>query len=265
MVFEKLKCSLVLSKQLNQRLKKQFIRLFLWITLITTCVTSLQAETDTSTYGKLTIPPFEREKITTLIKQIKSDYNPVLDTETSELSTENYTTLTVEEKFTYTMMHGEIVTSEPIINENNESLGRGKISKTINFTFPKQFIWSKRQLNFMQENREKCLSLIQEILSQNKYIGDNIKAAIIYLNAYETIPSLIDHLKNKPLDNSIITTLIQLMDKNKFPQLLSTNAYQALTLQEKSTPLFRSILSTKEYQLEIINAAQQYYQSTQHP
>jgi hypothetical protein len=238
---------------------------FLTLVLIALSLTSIHAATDTSKYGELTIPSYGNDKVKAMIKQIKSGYSQALDTETSILSTENYNSLTVKEKFTYTMMHGEIVTSEIIIHEGYESLGRGKISKDLNFTFPKQFIWSKRQIKFMQENREKCLELIQEILAENKFIGDNIKAAIILLNAHETIPSLIDHLKNKPVDNNITTTLIQLMYNNKFSPLFETTTYKALALEENSEVIFPSILSTMEYQQEIINTAQKYYQSKQKP
>ena len=172
---------------------------------------------------KVSVPPYSLEKIKSLIANIKSEEEFPLST---NLSTKVYDNLSLREKFTYNMIHGESFYQicsmpSPIYDEHKKIFGRFMRTEL-------EMAWSERQRNFIKVNRDSVIKLMAACISQSNEAGINFKRAIEDLNAKEMIPLLITTYNVTKMDHDILTVLMLLMKQNKYPPFMASEPYKTL-------------------------------------
>ncbi len=185
---------------------------------------------DSSYYAfreKNSIPPFNRKRIQNLIdKRLKTLPDEALTDYDAGISIRDFNSLSFEEKFTYTMIYPEIF-SQACAERMFLYDPQNKIFGQLLFVYGGVF-WSDRQISFMKKNREKVLGLIQELAAKTHEMGLNYKSAILEINAWESIPFLIDFYRSNPKDKDILTTLLLLLKKAKIPDFERSKIYSKL-------------------------------------
>ena len=176
---------------------------------------------------RTTTPPYGLEKIRTLLPKMKDV--PDKDNEdfgTKGLSSTIYSSLSLREKFTYNMIHGETYFQNcdvflPAFDEEK------KIFAILPSLFSEEN-WSDRQEKFFRDNKDSVIGLIEESIGRAHYVGLNYKHAIVDMNATEMIPFLVDFYKQQRKDHDILTVLLLLMRNNKYAPFLSSQSYSKL-------------------------------------
>src|SRR5207237_9801666 len=118
------------------------------------------------------------------------------------LSPAIFNSLSLEEKFTYTMIHSEdelqncdvmpaIVGEEHKIFAHEPDAGVDDDAG-----------WSDRQRSFLHKNRSKVVELIRATMRAHHRVGVNLKNTIVELGAYELIPDMVAifNAQHKDLD-----------------------------------------------------------------
>ncbi len=199
---------------------------------------------------KLTFPPYSLNKIQGLIAKIKADND-----DHESLKSSIYNALTLREKFTYHMIHGEsysqICDAFPPIMEENK-----KIFAYIPDAFG-EYNWSERQKDFLNSYRDSVMILITESIKRTKRIGANYKQAIIEINAKEMIPLLINTYSIAKKDLDILTLLMQLMKDNKYGPFVNSPSYKKL--YSDTSDYMSYIKYNKENEALIIKRASDFY------
>jgi hypothetical protein len=139
----------------------------------------------------ISMPTYGLAKVKGLIKKIKPDKE-----DNTRLSDKVYGSLTVEERFTYTMIHGEDSSQNcdvmmPVVDEEK------KIFKFWPDAFGGEAVWSDRQRQFLTNNRKRVIELLRATMKLRERAGANIKDAVLELKANELIPDLIAVYKIK--------------------------------------------------------------------
>ncbi|ERJ60077.1 hypothetical protein M472_15035 [Sphingobacterium paucimobilis HER1398] len=175
---------------------------------------------------KMTVPPYGLDKVKGLIKkiEIKSDDND--DMGLSALSTADFKSLTLREKFTYTVVHPELYSQNcdiRIMLPNEEQKVFGYLLSTLN-----EQTWSQRQLVFLRENRDSVMSYIEESTLRSKRMGVNYKDVIDEINGWEMIPFIITYFESNKKDKDALTLLLLLMKKGEYEEFLKSTSYRKL-------------------------------------
>jgi hypothetical protein len=178
-----------------------------------------------------TTPPYGLEKIKTLLPKMKT----VPDKDNEDVGTESlseavYSSLSLREKFTYNMIHGEWYfqncdVSMPHFEEEKKIFGQ------LPGVFGEQN-WSDRQDKFFRDNKDSVISLIRESIDRAHYVGLNYKHVIVDINATEMIPFLVGFYKQQRKDQDILTVLLLLMLNNKYPPFMTSQSYNKLYAKE---------------------------------
>jgi hypothetical protein len=191
---------------------------------------------------KPTIPPYGLAKINLLVKKIKVDSE-----DNAALSEKSYGTLSLREKFTYNMIHGESFSQNcdamPSIQDEQK-----KIFAYIADAF-EEFAWGDRQTAFFTDNRDSVIALMKESILRTKRVGVNFKQVIAQVNAKEMIPLLITTYNLAKKDQDILTLLMQLMKDNKYEPFLSSSAYKKLYGDEDN---YQSFLTLNKANADLI-------------
>lgn len=172
---------------------------------------------------KLSVPPYSLKKIKSLIANIKSEEE---FTRTTKLRAKVYDNLSLREKFTYNMIHGESYYQicsmpRPIYDEHKKIFGRFALVYN-------EMAWSERQRNFFKSNRDSVIKLMADCISQSNEAGINFKRAIEDLNATEMIPLLITTYNVTQKDHDILTVLLLLMQHNNDAPFMASEPYKIL-------------------------------------
>jgi hypothetical protein len=170
---------------------------------------------------EITKPPFRLAEAERAIKKTK-----IGDDDFQGVSDQVFKAMPFEEKFTYTMIHGDNFAQNcdvmPIFEQEEHKI----------FAFPMgpldQQTWSERQLKFLKNNRTRIVALIGETIQKRHRVGMNLKGAIIELKAKELIPVLITEFKRDRKDNDILSTLQVLMKDGKYGPFLASQSYAKL-------------------------------------
>lgn len=175
---------------------------------------------------KTTVPPYGLEKIKNLIATIKDIPGDNDDEGIRPLPDAAYQSLSLREKFTYTMIHPETYAQNCDINmihsnEHKEIFGY-LVSEGDEET------WSRRQLDFLRNNRDSVMALIRESANRSKRMGVNYKNAIVEMNGWEMIPYLIDFYRADKKDKDLLTVCLLLMKRGKFAPFLNAPSYKKL-------------------------------------
>src|SRR5690606_13176846 len=88
--------------------------------------------------------------------------------------------------------------------------------------------WSQRQADFLIENRDSVMKLIEESVVRSKRMGINYKEAILEMNAWQMIPFIIRYIKSTAQDNDALTLLMLLMKRGEYDEFLKSTSYQKL-------------------------------------
>lgn len=200
---------------------------------------------------KSSVPPYGLTKVKALIAGIKADE----DNFTEALSNKAYLGLSLREKFTYHMIHGEAYSQNcdatpPILNEDKKVFGN----------LPDAFnerSWSERQDNFLVSNRDTVMALIRESVIRSKRMGVNYKTAVVNVNGRELIPFLVSTYNTDQKDRDILTVLMLLMKKNEYKPFMTSAS--CIKLYGKNSDYGSSIDFNKANEALIINRATAFY------
>lgn len=173
-------------------------------------------------------PTWGLAKIKAIVKGLKEDEDM-----NRRVSDKVFNSWTLQEKFTYTMIHGEDFSQNcdmmPMILDEHK-----KVFSYFPGAFGDEAAWSERQTKFLEANRTKVIDLMkQTILSKNR-VGNNFKNAIWNLNAVELIPTMVTVYSRDKKDHDILTLMMLMMKDAKFPAFLKTSTYKKLYGSEEN-------------------------------
>ncbi|UIR55727.1 hypothetical protein LZQ00_15840 [Sphingobacterium sp. SRCM116780] len=206
---------------------------------------------------KMTIPPYGLEKVKKLIAAITLKEDPMgsSDGGIEALTTAQFKSLSLREKFTYVMIHAELSEQNCAIPEYQNDIQK-KIFGALETGF-NEALWSQRQVDFLVENRDSVMQLIQESVLRSKRMGVNYKEAILEINAWEMIPFMITYIEKTPLDKDALTLLMLLMKRGEYEEFLKSTAFQKLYGSESN---YYSFLNYNKANEDLICArANRYY------
>jgi hypothetical protein len=175
----------------------------------------------------ITEPPYGLDKVKALIAKLTLVEDPESgDTGSKALDKKTYASLSLNEKFTYHMIHPESY------SQNCDILpAQPKKAERIYGTLPDifgEYDWSERQLNFFKNNRDSVTYLMRSVIEKERTIKGNIKEAIVAMNATELIPYLTEFYNRKKEDHYILTVLLLLMRENQYPEFVNSTGYKKL-------------------------------------
>ena len=167
-------------------------------------------------------PVFGLAKVKVQIKKIKKDKD-----DNFRMAEQAYNALSLEEKFTFTMIHGEDSSQNcdammGVVDEEKKIFGY------IPDAFSNEITWSDRQREFLTNNRSKVVSLLRSTMKTRQRVGVNLKSAIMEIKGYELIPDLISVYSIKQKDHDILSVLMLLMKEGKYPEFLKSASYEKL-------------------------------------
>lgn len=168
------------------------------------------------------VPPYGLEKVKKLIATI-----PTGDEETLQKpNSKQYQALSLREKFTYHMIHGESFSQNcdamPPIQEEQQKLF-GYLPDVFG-----EYSWSTNQVSFLKKNRDSVMALIKESVNRSKRMGLNYKAALEEIDGKEMIPFLVATYKGDQRDHDILTLLMLLMKKSNYAPFVNSVSYRKL-------------------------------------
>jgi len=173
-----------------------------------------------------TTPPYGIEKVRALLPKMKVVADGESDEGTKALSPAVYSSLSLREKFTYNMIHGEHYFQNCDINMPSYDEEK-KIFGELPGVFGEEN-WSDRQRKFFKDNKDSVVGLIRESIGRTHYVGLNYKQILVEINATEMIPFLVDFYKQQRKDHDILTVLLLLMLNNNYPAFISSQSYNKL-------------------------------------
>lgn len=202
---------------------------------------------------ELTMPLYGVTKVKGLIKSIKRN-----DEENYPLSDQKFKSLTMKEKFAYTMLHGEDFAQNcdmmPQIMDEHK-----KIFAYFPNAFDHDLVWSERQRAYLDGNRSKVIGMLRETIGARRRVGVNLKQAILHLKANSLIPDVISVYKKDRKDRDILTLLALLMEEGKdqafFTSSIRKKLYGSMASYQASIPV------TRAAEDEIMARATAYYKS----
>ena|SRR5215831_14161425 len=182
---------------------------------------------------KVTVPSYGLDTVKALIAKVR----PQADTSGGDdgmeaLDERTYASLSLEQKFTYVMIHPESYSQMcDALPERKDEEHRiyGELPDIFG-----EFEWSERQLNFFKNNRQAVEALMKDLIEKNNAVKGNFKEAIVEMNAKELIPYLIEYYNKEKKDHYILTVLMRLMKDNKYPEFMNSASYKKLYKDEDS-------------------------------
>ena len=187
-------------------------------------------------YGKIVVPPYGLEKIKDLLTaHVKTTEDPDEgDNYLEELDSTIYAGLSFDEQFTYNMIHPENYAQmcDGLPERKDED-------HRIYGQLPNPFVeysWSGRQSQFFTDHRDSVEALMKANIDSTGQIGSNFAEAIVDMNGTDMIPYLIDtYQKQQKKDHYLLTVLMLLMEKNKYPEFMTSTSCQKLYKKDTDT------------------------------
>ncbi|MES1147314.1 MAG: hypothetical protein ABUL49_01040 [bacterium] len=205
----------------------------------------------------ITEPTYGRAKVKALIKSIKKKDNEDGDF-TSVLPTSKFNSLTLEEQFTYTMIHGERGLQNCDAMMPIEGADK-MIFAHIPDPFRDDTVWSESQLAFMNAHRPQFINMLRDTMKLRHRAGANIKQAIFELKAYELIPDLTSLYIEQRKDHDILTLLNLLMKEGNYLPFINSSSYAKLFGDDASWST--ALVANRENQDLVISRATDFYKS----
>lgn len=170
-------------------------------------------------------PPYGLSKIRSILSKLTVEDGEEGDG-TEKPTQATYLALTLREKFTYHMLHGEtyaqICDAMPDIQDEHK-----KIFGQLPDMFGENH-WADRQKQFLRANRDSVIAWIKTCATRDKRLGLNFKQAIVEINGRELIPFLIDLYKLQRKDYDILTVLMLLMENNEYNEFMVSASHKKL-------------------------------------
>jgi len=201
-----------------------------------------------------TDPSYGLTKVESLIKRIKSvnDYS-------QEIAAKTFNALSVPDKFTYCMLHGEV------FSQNCDGMPATLGEEKMIFGHPLgpwfgQNQWSDRQKSFLHHNRTAVVGLLRSTIRSNSRVGCNLKMAITELDAWELIPDLAASYNKAKQDGDILSVFFLLMKDGKFKPFLISETYKKIYADEDAS--YKSFVAYNPENAQLtIQRATAYYKS----
>jgi len=173
-----------------------------------------------------TTPPYGLAKVKALIKTAKKKDVAQGDTYVIALTDQQFNYLSLEDKYTYVMIHPE----QYMQNCNGAFLRQGEEHMVFSFlpTSADDMGWSDRQTAFLKDNKSKVEALMKDEINRIQHVGLNIKQAVLQLDAYSLIPSLVKAFNRNPKDMDILTVLLVLMKDGNYQPFKASETYTKL-------------------------------------
>lgn len=173
---------------------------------------------------KFTEPSFGLAKVKAIIAKIKPVAKPESDGES--LETSSWSAMSTPEKFTYSMIHGEVATQvcdvPPwLLDEQNKIFGQLT-------GFANEQSWSDRQRAFLKGHRSDVVRLMRTTIREKGRVGVNLKTAIADLSLYELIPDLASVYRKDRKDQDVLTVMLLLMKAGGDKPFQGTLTYKKL-------------------------------------
>lgn len=176
--------------------------------------------------SKVTIPPYDLSKVKKLIAQTANKPGEEDHESIQALEVNLYKALSLQEKFTYVMIHPELYAQNCSIFMPQPDEDKKVYSHLISWT--DEGDWSKRQLDFLRDNRDSVMALIRESTSRSGHMGVNYKDAIVEINGWQMIPFIVSYYEKTPKDKDALTLLLLLMRKGEYEPFLKSSSYKQL-------------------------------------
>lgn len=197
-------------------------------------------------------PPYSLTVVKRAIRKLKSH-----DDDGLIMPPAQFNRMTFAQKFTFTMIHGEIFSQNcdgmPVyVNEE----------KKVFSYFPTPFgqmVWSEKQLAFMRKNRTRVIGMIRTVMNSRHRVGINFKGAIVELHAKELIPDMISIYRRDRKDHDILTVLMLLMNDAGYRPFTASPLFTKLYGDKASYQSF--VMATRATQDEIIARGMAFYRS----
>ncbi|UIR55726.1 hypothetical protein LZQ00_15835 [Sphingobacterium sp. SRCM116780] len=174
-----------------------------------------------------TKPTFGLIKVEKLIKKIKEpEGDMMIEDHISALSKTDLKKLNLKEQFTYVMIHPEMYSQacvDDMTSKGEEQKIFGVLTSAISGVE-----WSEDQRKFLKQNRDTVQKLIFETIRIKKHMGVNLKAALIEISAWESIPAIIRYYQANKKDKDALTVLSLILKKGKDTPYLQSRMYQKL-------------------------------------
>jgi len=173
-----------------------------------------------------TVPPYGLYKIKELIKTLQYKAQEDGDAGITALTAAQFKSLSLREKFTYSLIHPEMYAQNCAIFMPQADEQKKIFSHLMSWMDENQ--WSDRQIDFLRENRDSVMSIIQESTLRSGHMGVNYKNAIETINGWEMIPFIIDYYKSNSKDKDALTLLLLLMKKGEYVEFIQSSSYRQL-------------------------------------
>jgi len=173
-----------------------------------------------------TVPPYGLYKVRGLIKTIQFKAQEYGDAGIAALTAAQFKSLSLREKFTYSMIHPEMYAQNCAIFMPQPDEQKKIFSHLMSWMDENQ--WSDRQIDFLRENRDSVMSIIKESTLRSGRMGVNYKDAVETINGWEMIPFIIDYYKSNPKDKDALTLLLLLMKKGEYVEFIQSSSYRQL-------------------------------------
>lgn len=200
-------------------------------------------------------PPYGLAKIKRLLinMEVKEDEESMGGTE--KIPAKIYGNLSLREKFTYHMLHGEtfsqICDAYPPEQDENKKI-YGYLPDIL-----REKNWSESQIKFLKDNRDSVIVWLKDCISRNNRAGVNFKRAILELDAVEMIPFLIKTYNVKKKDWDILTVFMLLMRKHEFDPFVKSTSFRKLYGKEYN--FTASLVYNKANETLIISRVTEFY------
>ena len=165
---------------------------------------------------EITKPAFGLKKIEALIHR-----NPVPESA--------FRSLTVEERFTYVVLHGEVFSQGCAAFPFTSPAGHKIFARAAEgLGDPPNSQWSAREIRFLLRHRGEVIDLLRETIRSRNRIGANLKMAIDEVAARELVPDMLDVFERDRKDLDILTLCLIMMKDDQYQPFLESTAYRTL-------------------------------------
>jgi len=183
----------------------------------------------------MTIPPYGLEKVQAAIGKLLpiDDTSGSGDNFTIALNDPIYSSFSLDEKFTYNLIHAEDYSQMcDILPERTDEARRiyGQLRNLFG-----EYNWSDRQRAFFSDHKDSVEQLMKVVIDERGSVGMNFLDVIVFINAREMIPNLIGAYHKNNNNHYILTTLMLLMRNNKYPEFMQSSSYKKLYKQDADT------------------------------
>ena len=200
-------------------------------------------------------PPYGLAKIKRLLinMEVKEDEESMGGTE--KIPAKIYGNLSLREKFTYHMLHGEtfsqICDAYPPEQDENKKI-YGYLPDIL-----REKNWSESQIKFLKDNRDSVIVWLKDCISRNNRAGVNFKRTILEIDAVEMIPFLIKTYNVKKKDGDMLTVFMLLMRKHEFDPFVKSTSFRKLYGKEYN--FTASLVYNKANEALIISRVTEFY------